>query len=209
MSKSPDSASAAHTVFSLATRAIQTSKGSREAYRRMEEKRGWPSAIDADLKAFIESLTSVFLGTASADGQPYIQHRGGPPGFLRVLGESTLAFVDFAGNRQYISQGNLSENPKAYLFLIDYTQQRRIKVWGTARVVENDDALIDSLMPTAYDARPEQVVLFDVVAWDENCSQHIPQRFEAADVQAALAERDAHIRVLETRLAQANAAAPG
>jgi predicted pyridoxine 5'-phosphate oxidase superfamily flavin-nucleotide-binding protein len=167
-------------VFSAATRAVQTRKGSRQAYRRLEEGRGWRSAIDTDLKAFVESLTSVFLATASAEGQPYIQHRGGPPGFLRVLDEHTLAFVDFAGNRQYITQGNLSENPKACLFLLDYAQQRRIKVWGTARVVENDAALIERLMPEGYAARPEQVVLFDVKVWDENCSQHIPRRFEVA-----------------------------
>jgi predicted pyridoxine 5'-phosphate oxidase superfamily flavin-nucleotide-binding protein len=170
----------AGVVFSAATRAIQTRKGSREAYRRLEEARGWRSAIDADFKAFVESLTSVFLATASAEGQPYIQHRGGPPGFLRVLDEHTLAFVDFAGNRQYITQGNLSENPKACLFLLDYAEQRRIKVWGTARVVEHDAALIDLLMPKGYAARPEQVVLFDVTAWDENCSQHIPRRIELA-----------------------------
>ena len=170
----------AGTVFSAATRAIQTRKGSREAYRRLEEARGWRSSIDADLKAFVESMTSVFLATASAEGQPYIQHRGGPPGFLRVLDAHTLAFVDCAGNRQYITQGNLSENPKACLFLLDYAQQRRIKVWGTARVVENDAALIDRLMPGGCAARPEQVVLFDVKAWDENCSQHIPRRIELA-----------------------------
>ena len=165
-------------VFSEATRAIQTRKGSRNAYRRLEVERGWRVDIDADLKAFVESLTSVFLATASVAGQPYIQHRGGPPGFLRVLDEHTLAFVDFAGNRQYITQGNLSENPKACLFLLDYAEQRRIKVWGTARVVEDDAALIDLLIPRGYAARSEQVVLFDVKAWDENCSQHIPRRIE-------------------------------
>jgi len=208
MTKSPTLPPTANTVFSAATRLIQTRKGSREAYRRMVEKRGWRGVIDADLREFVESSTSVFLATASADGQPYIQHRGGPPGFLRVLDENTLAFVDFAGNRQYISQGNLSENPKAYLFLIDYAKQRRIKVWGSARVVENDTVLIDQLMPAGYEARPEQVVLFDVTAWDENCPQHIPQRFEAADVQVALAERDARIRTLEALLAQAKVALP-
>ena len=207
MTRSPAKTTAALTVFSSATRAIQAQKGSREAYRRMEEGRGWRTRIDADLQAFAESLTSVFLTTASADGQPYIQHRGGPAGFLRVLDEHTLAFVDFAGNRQYISQGNLSENPKAYLFLIDYAQQRRIKVWGTARVVENDTALFDGLMPDGYAARPEQVMLFDVVAWDENCSQHIPQRFEAADVRAVLAERDERILALEAQLARLTTAA--
>jgi predicted pyridoxine 5'-phosphate oxidase superfamily flavin-nucleotide-binding protein len=196
-------------VFSAAVRSIQARKGSREAYRRMEQTRGWRREIDADLEAFVASLTSVFLATASADGQPYIQHRGGPPGFLRVVDRHSLAFVDFAGNRQYISQGNLSENPKAHLFLIDYAQQRRVKVWGTARVVEHDDDLVARLMPIGYAARPEQVVVFDVAAWDENCSQHIALRLDAADVQAALDTRDARIRALEAELARARGAARG
>jgi predicted pyridoxine 5'-phosphate oxidase superfamily flavin-nucleotide-binding protein len=138
----------ADPVFSPAVKAVQASKGSREAYARMERSRGWRREITPDLKDFVESMTSVFFATASADGQPYVQHRGGPAGFLRVLDAHRLAFVDFAGNRQYISQGNLRENPKAYLFLMDYAQQRRIKVWGTARVVEGDRALVDQLMPT-------------------------------------------------------------
>src|SRR5262249_49023563 len=104
-------------------------------------------------------------------------------------------------NRQYITQGNLAENPKAYLFLIDYTHRRRIKLWGTARVVEEDSAIIASLMPRGYKARPEQAILFTVAAWDSNCSQHIPQRFEAADVAAVLAERDKRIARLEAELA--------
>ena len=187
-------------VFSAAIKTVQTRKGSREAYARMERSRGWRHEITPDLKAFIESMTSVFLATASADGQPYIQHRGGPAGFLRVLDAHHVAFVDFAGNRQYISQGNLSENPLAHLFLIDYVEQRRIKVWGTAHVVEGDSALVDQLMPAGYEARPEQVIVFEVRAWDENCSQHIPQRIEAAHVRAAIEERDARIAALEREL---------
>jgi predicted pyridoxine 5'-phosphate oxidase superfamily flavin-nucleotide-binding protein len=166
----------------------------------MEAGGSWEQVISADLKAEIETQTSVFLATASADGQPYIQHRGGPAGFLRVLDEHTIAFVDFAGNRQYITQGNLEENPKAHLFLIDYTQRRRIKVWGTARVVEGDEALLRRLMPEGYRAKPEQVVLFSVEAWDVNCSQHIPQRFAAADVQAAIEVRDRRIAQLEAQV---------
>ena len=193
-------ATPADPVFSAAVKAVQTRKGSREAYARMERSRGWRREITPDLKAFVESMTSVFLATASADGQPYIQHRGGPAGFLRVLDANHLAFVDFAGNRQYISQGNLTENPKAYLFLIDYAEQRRIKVWGTARVVEGDGAMVEQLMPAGYEARPEQVIVFEVSAWDENCSQHIPQRFEAADVRAAIEERDERIALLEGEL---------
>lgn len=194
-------ANPADPVFSAAVKAVQARKGSREAYARMGRTRRWRHQITPELKTFIESLTSVFLATASADGQPYIQHRGGPAGFLRVLDAHHLAFVDFAGNRQYISQGNLTENPKAYLFLIDYAEQRRIKVWGTARVVEGDAALVEQLMPAGYAARPEQVIVFEVNAWDENCSQHIPQRFDAADLRTAIEERDARIASLSEYIA--------
>jgi predicted pyridoxine 5'-phosphate oxidase superfamily flavin-nucleotide-binding protein len=191
---------ASDVAFTDTVKAIQTRKGSRPAYGRMEAGGSWSQLVTADLKAEIEAQTSVFLATANAEGQPYIQHRGGPAGFLRVLDERTIGFVDFAGNRQYITQGNLEENPKAQLFLIDYARRRRIKVWGTARVVEGDEALMHRLMPTGYRARPEQVVLFNVTAWDVNCPQHIPQRFEAVDVQAAIESRDQRIASLEAEV---------
>jgi predicted pyridoxine 5'-phosphate oxidase superfamily flavin-nucleotide-binding protein len=184
-------------AFTPAVKAVQARKGSRDAFAQMEERGSWQTQITPELAAFIAAQNSVFLATASRDGQPYIQHRGGPPGFLRVLDDRTVAFVDFAGNRQYITQGNLAENPKAYLFLMDYAQRRRVKVWGQARVVEDDAELTASLMPQGYKARAEQVILFTVTAWDTNCRQHIPQRFEAADVAAALAERDQRIAALE------------
>jgi len=187
-------------AFTPAVKAVQSRKGSREAYERVEARGGWQSRITPELAAFIAAQTSVFLATASADGQPYIQHRGGPAGFLRVIDDKTIGFADFAGNRQYITQGNLAENPKAYLFLIDYAHRRRIKLWGEARVVEGDAALTAKLMPQGYKARPEQVILFTVAAWDSNCPQHIPQRFEAADVAAALAERDGRIAALEAEI---------
>jgi uncharacterized protein len=144
--------------------------------------------------------TSAFLATVNAEGQPYIQHRGGPPGFLHVLDDKTIGFADFAGNRQYITQGNLVENPKAHLFLIDYMHKKRVKIWGEARIVEGDNALMSKLMPEGYKARPEQAILFTVSAWDANCPQHIPQRFEAADVAAALAERDQRIEALQAEI---------
>ena len=191
---------ASDVAFTDTVKAIQSRKGSRPSYARMEADGSWKSSITADLRAEIEAQTSVFLATASGDGQPYIQHRGGPAGFLKVLDEHTIGFVDFAGNRQYITQGNLEENPKAQLFLIDYARRRRIKVWGTARVVEGDEELLRRLMPAGYRARPEQVVLFTVTAWDVNCPQHIPQRFEAADVEAALQSRDERIAALEAEV---------
>ena len=194
-------------AFTPTIKAVQARKGLRPAHRRIEERGGWRTAITPDLAAFIAAQTSVFLATANRDGQPYIQHRGGPPGFLRVLDERTIAFADFAGNRQYITLGNLADNPKAQLFLIDYAHQRRVKIWSEARVVEDDDALIARLMPEGYKARPEQAVLFTVAAWDVNCSQHIPQRIDAADVAAALAARDRRIAELEAEVARLRAGA--
>jgi uncharacterized protein len=189
-------------AFTPTVKAVQQRKGSRRAYARMEEGGSWQTHLSEELKSFVEAQTSFFLGTANAEGQPYIQHRGGPAGFLKVIDGKTLGFVDFAGNRQYISQGNLADNPKAYLFLIDYAHQRRIKIWGEARIVEGDADLTARLMPHGYKARPEQIILFTVAAWDANCPQHIPRRFEAADVASALAERDERIRLLELEIEQ-------
>ena len=120
-------------AFTPAVKALQSAKGSRRSYAHMEEAGGWRTDIDGNLAAFVGAQTSVFLATANAEGQPYIQHRGGPAGFLRVLDPKTIAFADFRGNRQYITLGNLTENPKAYLFLIDYARRQRIKIWGSAR----------------------------------------------------------------------------
>jgi predicted pyridoxine 5'-phosphate oxidase superfamily flavin-nucleotide-binding protein len=187
-------------AFTPSVKAVQTRKGSRGAYAAVEERGGWRTRITPDLAQFVEAQTSVFLATVNAEGQPYIQHRGGPAGFLRVLDDKTIGFADFAGNRQYITQGNLADNPKAHLFLIDYARRKRVKLWGEARVVEGDDELLARLMPDAYKARPEQVIVFIVSAWDANCPQHIPQRFEAADVAAALAERDRRIEALQAEI---------
>ena len=189
-------------AFSPAVKAVQARKGSREAYARVEQNGGWRTEIDENLASFLADANSLYFATASADGQPYIQHRGGPKGFIKVLDKNTIAFADFGGNRQYLTQGNLSENPKAHIFVMDYAHRRRVKIWGEARVVEDDPALTRSLMPKGYKARPEQVILFRIAAWDTNCPQHIPQKFDAADVAAALAERDARIAELEAELAR-------
>jgi hypothetical protein len=192
-------------AFTPTVKAIQTRKGSRRGYAAMEAKGGWRTTITDDLAAFLAEQRSVFLATANREGQPYIQHRGGPPGFLRVLDATTIAFADHRGNRQYVTQGNLEENAKAHLFLIDYANRRRVKIWGTARVVEDDPALLASLAPERSSGRAEQVLLFTVTAWDANCPQHIPQRFEAEDVAAALALRDERIAALEAELARLRA----
>jgi len=199
--EAPDTYSS-DVAFSPSVKAVQAHKGSRNAYHHVEERGSWQTRITPDLAAFIVAQRSIFLATVNAEGQPYIQHRGGPAGFLRVLDDKTIGLVDFSGNRQYITHGNLADNPKAHLFLIDYAHQRRIKLWGEARVVEGDEELMRKLMPDGYKARPEQVILFTISALDENCPQHIPQRFEAADVAAALAERDKRIRTLEAEIKQ-------
>jgi predicted pyridoxine 5'-phosphate oxidase superfamily flavin-nucleotide-binding protein len=187
-------------AFTPSVKATQARKGSRAHYAQMEEDGSWETTITPALASFIAAQTSVFLATANSDGQPYIQHRGGPPGFLRVLDEKTIGFADFAGNRQYITVGNLAENPKAHLFLMDYAHRQRVKIWGEARVVENDAGLTAMLMPQGYKARASQAIIFSVTAWDANCAQHIPQRFDAADVSAALAERDQRIEALEVEV---------
>jgi uncharacterized protein len=191
---------ASDIAFTPAVKAIQTRRGSRAAYARMEEGHGWSTTITPELAEFIAAQTSVFLGTANAAGQPYIQHRGGPPGFLRVLDEHTMALADLRGNRQFITQGNLAENPKAHLFLIDYANRQRIKVWGEAHVVEDDAELLAILLPKDAKPRGEQVLVLRVLAWDANCPKHIPQRLDAADIAQALEQRDQRIAELEAEV---------
>ncbi len=188
-------------AFTPAVKAVQVRKGSREMFAEVEENGGWRTEIDENLAAFLAETSSFFLATASANGQPYIQHRGVPKGLIRILDKNTLAFANYAGNRQYITQGNLSENSKAHIFVMDFAHRRRVKIWGEARMIDDDPALLTSLMPKGYRARPEQVIVFKIAAWDTNCSQHIPQKFDAADVAAALMARDERIAELEAEVA--------
>ena len=190
-------------AFTSAVKRIQELKGSRKGYAKMEAKGGWRNTVTADLAGFIGERDSFYLGTASADGQPYIQHRGGKPGFLKVIDEKTLAFADFKGNRQYISAGNLTENDKAYIFLMDYPNRRRIKIWGRARVVDDDPALLDRLADPDYDGAPEQAVVFEITAWDVNCPQHITPRFTEDVIARVVAPLQERIVELEAQLAAA------
>jgi hypothetical protein len=189
-------------AFSAAVKSVQERRGSRDTYARLEQNGGWDTKIDSVLAKFIAGMRSFYLATASKDGQPYVQHRGGPPGFLHVIDETTLAFADFAGNRQYISTGNLAENPRAMLFLMDYQHRRRVKIWGQARVIENDPELIARLFPEDYRARPEAAILFTVEAWDANCPQHIPQMLFIEDVAAAIGVLEERIAALEAENAR-------
>src|SRR5262245_55714624 len=163
-------------AFTPAVKAVQAAKGSRKNYAKAE-RRGWRTHVTPDLAEFLAGLDMFYLGTASGEGQPYVQYRGGPPGFLKVLDEKTLAFADFGGNRQYLTVGNLSENAKAFLFLMDYANQQRAKLWGTARVVEDDPRLLDQLRDPEYPGKVERAIVFTVEAWDVNCHQHVHQRF--------------------------------
>jgi predicted pyridoxine 5'-phosphate oxidase superfamily flavin-nucleotide-binding protein len=183
-------------AFTPTVKSIQAARGSREIYARMEARGGFRTVATDDLAAFLAEVDTAYLATATAEGQPYAQHRGGPRGFIRLLDEHTLGFADYSGNRQYVSIGNLAENDKAFLFLMDYAHRRRIKLWGRAEV-SRDPAVIARLMPENYRATPEQAILFRIEAWDVNCPQHIPQKLDAADVAAAVARLNDRIAALE------------
>lgn len=194
--------SASDIAFTPSVKAEQERRGSRKNYAQMEAKGGWATTVSPDLAAFIAEVRSFYLATASKDGQPYIQHRGGPRGFLHVLDDKTLAFADFSGNRQYITTGNLAENARAFIFLMDYANRRRVKLWGEAQVVEDDPDLMRRLTTEGYRGRPEQVIVFKLDAWDVNCPQHIPQMFYAEDIKEAVDKLKERI----ARLEQENAA---
>ena len=187
-------------AFTDAVKSQQTARGSRSTYSRMESGQGWNTTITRDLAVFLSDMDMFYFGTSNASGQPYIQYRGGAPGFLRVLDEKRLGFADFGGNRQYITLGNLSENARAFIFLMDYAHSRRIKIWGTAHVVENDLALLDQLRDTSYPGKVERAIVFEVGAWDVNCPQHIHKRFSQRQISPVMEKLTSRISRLEERL---------
>ncbi|MEE9359089.1 MAG: pyridoxamine 5'-phosphate oxidase family protein [Hyphomicrobium sp.] len=187
-------------AFTPAVKALQERNGSRAGYARMAERKDWHDTVTPDLAAFLAERDSFYLASASAEGRPYIQHRGGPKGFLKALDDKRLAFADFGGNRQYISTGNLSENDRASIFLMDYPNRRRIKLWGRARVVEDDPELLERLVEPGYGAKPEQAIVFEVEAWDVNCPQHITPRYTEDQIAPALAKLQARIDALEAEV---------
>jgi len=196
-------------AFTSAVKAIQSQKGSRSSYGAMEQRRGWQTVVTPDLESYLADLDMFYLGTANADGQPYIQYRGGAPGFLKALSDTTLGFADFSGNRQYISLGNLSENPRAFIFLIDYVNRRRIKLWGKARVVEGDADLQARLRDPDYPGRVERVILFEIEAWDSNCPQHIHRRLPLRSVRPVIEQLQHRVQELEEQLADLQATTTG
>jgi predicted pyridoxine 5'-phosphate oxidase superfamily flavin-nucleotide-binding protein len=194
----------ASRVFTPAAQRAQSERGSAKAYEQRLAN-GFPDKVTPELAAFLAEQDTVFLATATAEGAPYIQHRGGPKGFVKVIDEQTLGFADYRGNRQYITLANLSENDRAYLFLLDPARRQRIKIWGRASVVENDPALVEKLFDDGYKARPERAILFTIEAWDVNCSQHITTRFTEAEIADALAAVQTKIAELETENARLRA----
>jgi len=189
-------------AFTPAVKVVQARLGSRQHYAKMEEQDGWSDAMTPELADFLRQRDSFYFATASATGRPYIQHRGGPKGFLHVLDDHTLAFADFKGNRQYISVGNLSENTQAFLFLMDYSTQTRIKIWGTAEVVEDDPRLLARLTDSRYKGKPERVIRFHIEAWDVNCRQHIPRKYSQEDVEGLVQSLRERVAILEAENAR-------
>lgn len=184
-------------AFTPSVKALQVQHGSRDAYARMERERGWQQTVTPELEAFIAERDSLYLGTANAEGQPYIQHRGGSKGFLKVVNDRTLAFADFRGNKQYITAGTLAENDKAFIFLMDYPGRNRIKIWGRARVIEEDAALMAALVDPQYTGHPERAIVFTIEAWDGNCPQHITPRYTEDEITSALQSLRDRITALE------------
>ncbi|HLG48067.1 MAG TPA: pyridoxamine 5'-phosphate oxidase family protein [Reyranella sp.] len=194
-------------LFSDSVKAEQARLGSRPMF----EGREWKTEITDDLRQFLGVIDTFFFATASADGRPYIQHRGGPPGFLKTIGTHTLAFADFAGNRQYITLGHLRENDRAHIFILHFATQQRVKLWGRARVIENDTELMERLVDPAYKARPQRAIVFTPEAWDVNCTQHIVPRYSEAEIAPGLNKLVARIKELEEeveRLAGPRASSP-
>ena len=170
-------------AFTDAVKNIQKRKGSRDTYANMEQRGSWQDTITKQLADFIAERDSFYIATVSSEGQPYIQHRGGPKGFLKVIDDHTLGFADFVGNRQYISYGNLEENNKVCLFFMDYPNRTRIKLWGTSEVNENDEALIEQLSVSDYKGVVERAFIIHVEAWDRNCPQHIVPRYTKQEIR--------------------------
>ena len=192
-------------VFTPAARREQEMRGSATGYARKIAS-GFPDRVTPDLAGFVGELDTAFLATVSAEGAPYIQHRGGPKGFIKVLDDKTVGFADFAGNKQYITISNLAGNDRAYLFLLDFANRQRIKLWGRARVVENDPALMERLVDPGYRARPERAILFTIEAWDMNCSQHITERYTQSEVAMAVTAMRERIAELEAENARLRSA---
>ncbi len=195
-------------AFTPSVKAAQSRLGSRPLMARAERERPWRTVVTEDLAQFLAHIDSFFLATATADGQPYIQHRGGPPGFLKPLDEKTLGFADFGGNRQYLTVGNLAENDRAHIFLLHHATKQRVKLWGRARIVEGNEALSKLLAMPDYNARIERAILFELTAWDANCQQHLIERYSEAEIAPGINKLVARIKELEAEVARLSGKEP-
>lgn len=191
-------------AFTPEVQAAQTARGSRQTYERYIANGPANDTITPQLAEFIAQLDGFYLGTVGSNGYPYIQFRGGLPGFLKVLDEKTLGFADFAGNVQYVTVGNVSGNDKAFLFLMDYRHRKRVKLWGRAEIIEDNPDLIARLQVPDDSSPIERAILFHVEATSENCPQHIPVRYSETEVAAMVAPLQARISELEQQLRQLN-----
>jgi predicted pyridoxine 5'-phosphate oxidase superfamily flavin-nucleotide-binding protein len=191
-------------AFTQGVKKAQTHYGSREIYQNFLKRGVTQDLLTEKETEFIAARDSFYLGTVNSNNYPYIQFRGGAVGFLKVLDETTLGFVDFVGNLQYLTVGNLLENDRVFLFLMDYAQRRRLKIWGRATVIDDNLELLQQLSDPDYPAQKARVILIQVEAFDWNCPQHIPMRYSEADLAQALAPLKARIRELEQQLGQKN-----
>lgn len=192
----------ASLAFTEPIKALQERYGSRQTYARVEKQTRFDGLTDDDM-AFIADRDSFYLASFGENGFPYIQHRGGPKGFLHVIDPTTLGFVDFSGNKQYISVGNIQTHPQVSLILVDYPRQARLKIYATAEVVELTDRpdLLSQLDPADYKHKPERILLLHVEAVDWNCPQHITPRYTTDEISAALAPQREYIAKLEAEIA--------
>ena len=170
-------------AFTKTVKEIQKRKESRSSYANMEQRGGFETTVNSFLRDFIAERNSFYIATVNSEGYPYIQHRGGEKGFLKVIDSKTLGFADYRGNRQYLSYGNLQDNNKVSLFLMDYPNKRRVKIWGTAEVRETDEDLIDQLSGSEKRKNIEQAFLINIEAWDRNCPKYITPRYTLDEIE--------------------------
>lgn len=200
----------ASLAFTPAVKHLQTQYGSRSAYARMEQQ-VYQNGLTENETAFIAERDSFYLASIGANGYPYIQHRGGPTGFVHALDAHTLAFADLQGNQQFISVGNISERPQVSLFFMDYPHRTRLKLYARAEVValESDPALVEQLVPAGTKARPQRILELHVDAYDWNCPQHITPRFTEAELVDALSAQRAYVEGLQQEVERLRALVRG
>lgn len=197
----------AEIAFTPKVRALQSADGSRDNYARMERMGAHEHALGDRVREFLLAADSFYLASVSESGWPYVQHRGGPRGFLKVIDASRIAFADYRGNRQFVSVGNTLHNDRVALIVMDYVHRRRLKILGRMTFIDLNDAdtnLAEAAATPGYDGRAERIAVIEVEALDWNCPQHITQRFAAEDVEAAIEPLQQRILALEAELRKKN-----